>query len=78
MREVEQMSIEETMATLNLTESTVKVRLNRAKEMLRNTLSGYYKSLEPYDFHLSRCNRIVDYVMTQIKNGQLSESENRL
>ena len=45
MREVEAMSIEETMAALNLTESTVKVRLSRAKEMLRSNLSDYYKSL---------------------------------
>lgn len=66
MREVEEMSIDETMATLNLTESTVKVRLSRAKEMLRNNLSSYYKSLEPDDFHLSRCDRVVNYVMTQI------------
>ncbi len=74
MREVEEMSIDETMATLNLTESTVKVRLNRAKEMLRNNLSSYYKSLEPDDFHLSRCDRVVNYVMAQIENtphGQL-------
>jgi RNA polymerase sigma factor (sigma-70 family) len=77
MREVEEMSIDETMATLNLTESTVKVRLNRAKEMLRNNLSNYYKSLEADDFHLNRCNRVVNYVMTQIKNasdGQQSKT----
>jgi RNA polymerase sigma factor (sigma-70 family) len=75
MREVEEMSIDETMATLNLTESTVKVRLNRAKEMLRNNLSSYYKSLEPDDFHLSRCDRVVDYVMTQIKHTRHGQPE---
>jgi RNA polymerase sigma factor (sigma-70 family) len=75
MREVEEMSIDETMATLNLTESTVKVRLNRAKEMLRNTLGNYYKSLEPNDFHLSRCDRVVNYVMTQIKDIRHSQPE---
>lgn len=71
MREVEEMSIDETMATLNLTESTVKVRLSRAKEMLRNHLSSYYKSLEPDDFHLHRCDRVVNYVMTQIENSSV-------
>jgi predicted RNA polymerase sigma factor len=75
MREVEEMSTDETMATLNLTESTVKVRLNRAKEMLRNNLSSYYKSLEPDDFHLSRCDRVVNYVMTQIKNTPHGQPE---
>lgn len=69
MREVEQMTIEETMSTLNLMESTVKVRLNRAKEMLRNHLSRYYKSLEPDDFRLNRCDRVVINVMTKIANG---------
>jgi RNA polymerase sigma factor (sigma-70 family) len=67
LREIEEMSIAETMTTLHLTESTVKVRLNRAKEMLRNNLRSYYKSLEPGDFHLSRCNRVTNYVMTQVK-----------
>jgi RNA polymerase sigma factor (sigma-70 family) len=75
MREVEQMSIDETMATLNLTESTVKVRLNRAKEMLRNNLSSYYKSLEPDGFQLSRCDRVVSYVMTQIENSRHGQPE---
>lgn len=75
MREIEEMNIDETMATLNLTESTVKVRLNRAKEMLRNNLSGYYRSLEPDDFHLTRCDRVVNYVMTQIKNTPHDQPE---
>lgn len=75
MREIEEMSIDETMATLSLTESTVKVRLNRAKEMLRNNLSNYYRSLEPDDFHLSRCDRVVNYVMTQVNNTPHSQSE---
>jgi RNA polymerase sigma-70 factor (ECF subfamily) len=68
MREVQQLSVEETMATLSLTESTVKVRLTRAKEMLRNYLSSYYKSLDSDDFQLSRCDRVVSFVMNKIKN----------
>ena len=68
MREVEQMSVEETMEALNLTESTVKVRLNRAKEMLRSNLSSYYKSLESDDFHLGRCDRVVKSVISKIVN----------
>lgn len=66
MREVEQMSIEETVAALNLTESTVKVRLSRAKEMLRSNLSNYYKSLGSDDFHLGRCGRVLINVMNKI------------
>jgi len=66
MREVEEMSTRETMETLNLTESNVKVRLNRAKEMLRDSLSSQYRFSGVYDFHLTRCDRMVNYVMTRI------------
>ncbi len=66
MREIEDMSINETMELLSLSESNVKVRLNRAKEMLRNNLSAQYKSPQVFDFHLSRCNRVVNQVMTEI------------
>lgn len=66
MREIEEISTNETMDILNLSESNVKVRLNRAKEMLRNNLGSHYKSAELYDFHLSRCDRVVKYVMKKI------------
>jgi len=66
MREVEEMSISETMECLSLTESNVKVRLNRAKEMLRNSLSSHYRSTELYGFHLTRCDRVVSNVLARI------------
>jgi len=64
MREVDEMSTNETMEVLNLSESNVKVRLNRAKEMLRDDLGNYYKQV--YGFHLTRCDRIVNAVMNKI------------
>ena len=66
MREVEEMSTSETMETLNLTESNVKVRLNRAKEMLRDSISSQYRFSGVYDFHLTRCDKMANYVMTRI------------
>jgi len=66
MREVEEMSVSETMECLSLTESNVKVRLNRAKEMLRDTLSRQYRTTELYGFHLTRCDRVVRNVLNQI------------
>jgi RNA polymerase sigma factor (sigma-70 family) len=66
MREVEDMSVKETMDVLTLTEANVKVRLNRAKEMLRDSLSGFYKSREMFEFNLVRCDRIVQGVFTRI------------
>ena len=68
MREIEEVSTNETMELLNLSESNVKVRLNRAKEMLRNDLGSHYKSVQLYDFHLSRCDRVVNYVMSRINS----------
>jgi RNA polymerase sigma factor (sigma-70 family) len=66
MREMEDMSVNETMEVLHLSESNVKVRLNRAKEMLRTNLSSHYKNSDVYHFHLTRCDSVVKYVMAQI------------
>jgi len=66
MREIEEMSTSETMSVLNLSESNVKVRLNRAKEMLRGSLSGYYRSNQLYEFNLIHCDRVVNFVMERI------------
>ena len=68
MREVEDMSIAETMACLDLSESNVKVRLNRAKEMLRDSLSAHYRTVELYGFHLTRCDRVVRNVLAYINS----------
>lgn len=71
MREIEEISTSETMEILKLSESNVKVRLNRAKEMLRSDLGRHYKSSQIYDFHLSRCDRVVNFVMNQIMHPGL-------
>ena len=67
MREIQQMSTSETMEVLELGESNVKIRLTRAKEMLRNELSSYYKSDQLFEFNLIRCNRISEFVMERIR-----------
>jgi RNA polymerase sigma factor (sigma-70 family) len=66
MREIEEMSTNETMGVLNLSESNVKVRLNRAKEMLRGNLNSYYKSTQLYEFDAVRCDNVVNYVIGKI------------
>jgi RNA polymerase sigma-70 factor (ECF subfamily) len=65
LREIEDMSVRETSATLQIEESNVKVRLNRAKTMLRENLNGYMKD-RVYSFHLTRCDRIVNHVMNHL------------
>jgi RNA polymerase sigma-70 factor (ECF subfamily) len=63
MREIENMNVDETKECLGISESNVKVRLNRAKAMLKDLLSAYYKKEELLEFHLSRCDRMVESVM---------------
>lgn len=66
LRELENMSISETKECLSISEVNVKVRLNRAKSMLRNSLSELYRSEGVFAFHLSRCDRMVESVMSKI------------
>ena len=61
LREVEDLSVKETAEVLSLKETNIKVRLNRAKTMLRKNLHGYMKE-NVYSFHLTRCDRIVRQV----------------
>jgi RNA polymerase sigma-70 factor (ECF subfamily) len=68
MREVQGMSTDETMEALDLGESNVKMRLIRAKEMLRDSLQHLWNPRDIYEFNLVRCDRIVEKVMHQI-NG---------
>ncbi|HEY8916298.1 MAG TPA: sigma-70 family RNA polymerase sigma factor [Chitinophaga sp.] len=65
LREMEDLSVRETSAVLNIEEPNVKVRLNRAKTMLRENLTGYLKE-RVYNFHLSRCDKIVNNVMQHL------------
>jgi RNA polymerase sigma-70 factor (ECF subfamily) len=68
MREMESMNLAETKECLDISEVNVKVRLNRAKALLRNSLKEYYKKEDILHFHLTRCDRVTEYVMNQIKS----------
>jgi RNA polymerase sigma-70 factor (ECF subfamily) len=69
MREVQGMSTNETMEALELGESNVKMRLIRAKEMLRDNLQRLWNPSDIYEFNLVRCDRIVEKVMGNINSG---------
>lgn len=62
MREIEDMSVRETSVALSIEEGNVKVRLNRARTLLRAHLSHYMKD-QVYSFHLTRCDRIASHVL---------------
>lgn len=67
MREIENMNLAETKECLGISEVNVKVRLNRAKALLRDSLKEYYRKDEILHFHLSRCDRVTENVMKQIR-----------
>nr|WP_294859633.1 sigma-70 family RNA polymerase sigma factor [uncultured Fluviicola sp.] len=72
MREVEEMSTKETMEILNISESNVKIRLKRAKEILQQELSHFYEPKQLFEFNLVRCDRIVNYVLSEIEKRRRS------
>ncbi|HWB93229.1 MAG TPA: RNA polymerase sigma factor [Puia sp.] len=65
LREIEDLSVRETAEIAGIETSNVKVRLNRAKTMLRENLTGYIKGAV-FPFHLTRCDRIVEGVMARV------------
>ena len=71
LRAVEGMSGAETAECLGIPEDTVKTRLFRARGRLREMV---LESVEPavpalYEFHLSRCDRVVAAVLHKIGIG---------
>lgn len=68
MREIEQLSTAETGEALGLTEEAVKVRLHRARAMLRESLGEAIDRAAPdaFQFLAPRCNRMVERVMAAI------------
>jgi RNA polymerase sigma-70 factor (ECF subfamily) len=73
LRMVEQLSINETAISLGLNEATVRTRLHRAQRILRTDLSHRLgrEKLNVFDFGASRCDRLVDTVLTRLRNTTL-------
>jgi RNA polymerase sigma factor (sigma-70 family) len=67
LREVNGLSTAETADALNLTESNVKVRLSRAKTMLKKEIEKNYSMEDIFDFNLIYCSEMVSRVMKQIE-----------
>ncbi|GEP95524.1 sigma-70 family RNA polymerase sigma factor [Chitinophaga cymbidii] len=66
LRELEELSVREAAGVLGINETNIKVRLNRAKIMLRQNLGEYMKD-QVYGFHLSKCDVIVSKVMRHLQ-----------
>lgn len=68
LRDVEEMSTAETASSLNLTEENVKVRLHRARALLRRELYNRAGSArgDAFPFMGARCDRIVRRVFERL------------
>ena len=66
LRELSGFSVSETAATLDILENNVKIRLNRAKVMLRAQIEKMYTPEEIYEFNLVHCDRMIKNVMAKI------------
>ena len=71
MREVEQMSVEETASQLELRPETVKTRLHRARRLLREALTAKVGSVlqDAFAFDGSRCERTTEAVLRRLGMG---------
>ena len=77
LRDVEEMSTADAADVLEITEENVKVRLHRARALLRNSLyvrAGMERK-EAFNFHAVRCDRVVKNVFIRIQK-QVSKPEN--
>ncbi len=68
LRAVEEMTGAETAECLGIPEETVKTRLFRARARLKETVLEALEPVAPraYEFHLSRCDRVVAGVLLRI------------
>lgn len=72
LRALEEMSVEETAACLDIPEATVRTRFFRAKSLLREALSREidFAYEEAFAFDGMRCDRIVAGVLDRLQSLQ--------
>ena len=68
LRELNGMSTAETAEDLDISEVNVKVRLSRAKQLLRQKIEKMYTPENVFEFNLVYCDSIVNKVMRTIMN----------
>ena len=68
LRAVEELSVEETAASLGIPESTVRTRFFRARSLLREALAQDVDRayVDAFGFAGDRCDRIVANVLAQV------------
>ena len=73
LREVEQLSVQETAQLLDIPPATVKTRCFRARQVLREALSEHIETQgrEAFAFLGTRCDRMVSRVMQRLTDSKL-------
>jgi RNA polymerase sigma-70 factor (ECF subfamily) len=68
MREIEEMSVEETASHLEIPQATVKTRLHRARRLLRHALEARlsFAVKDAFSFDGLRCQRIAERVLQRL------------
>jgi RNA polymerase sigma-70 factor (ECF subfamily) len=74
LKEVEGMNIEETSEALSISKVNVKVRLHRAKAMLKNLIQDATKVSTLFTFGNERCDKVTDHVMQYIRKKEAEKS----
>lgn len=67
LRELNSLSIIETSEVLGISSGNVKIRLSRAKALLRNEIEKTYSPQDIFELNLIYCDKIVENVMAEIK-----------
>jgi RNA polymerase sigma factor (sigma-70 family) len=67
LKEVEGLSNEEVSVCLGITDSNVKVRVHRAKSLLKDLLYRISASPQVFEFGNSRCDAVASFVMNSIQ-----------
>jgi RNA polymerase sigma-70 factor, ECF subfamily len=76
LREVNELSTEESAIALDLSEDNIKVRLHRAKSLLRENLLHHVRAQELFLFGNQRCMRMTDRVMERITTLPATQFQN--
>jgi RNA polymerase sigma-70 factor (ECF subfamily) len=71
LRAIEQLSVEETAACLDIPVPTVKTRFHRARGLMQEALYGHIQAvgLSAFDFAGARCDRMVATVLERVRSG---------
>jgi RNA polymerase sigma-70 factor (ECF subfamily) len=67
LREINGLNVQETADILGITEVNVKVRLNRARALLKKEVEMSYSAEEMFEFNLVFCDAMVSRVMSKLR-----------